>query len=53
MRWPVALAHQEFVVITFMLLYAAGSCTARDCNSDQIICAVKMYSLIIIVEDSF
>lgn len=38
---------------TFMLLYAAGSCTLGDCNSDQIICAFKAYSLIIVVEGSF
>lgn len=53
MRWPVALARPEFFVITFMLLYAAGSCTLGDCNSDQIICAFKAYSLIVVVEGSF
>jgi hypothetical protein len=36
-----------------MLLYAAGSCTLGDCNSDQIICAFKAYSLIVVVEGSF
>lgn len=47
------MARPEFFVITFMLLYAAGSCTLGDCNSDQIICAFKAYSLIVVVEGSF
>lgn len=53
MQWSVALAHQTFFVITFMWLYAAGSCTSGDYNSDQTICAVKVYFLIIAVEVSF
>ena len=49
MRWPVVLAHPEFFVITIVLLYAAGACASGDRNSDQIICAVKAYSLTTVV----